>query len=90
MAKKTEQVEVEEVAPKVKKLDGVQIGATVHYAQSGGESSVAFITRVHNAETGMVNLYVIQDGVVRATWYVDSVRYSSEGEAGTWRFIPKA
>jgi hypothetical protein len=92
MAKeKVVEEEVEEKKPaKAKKLEGVVVGRNVHYEQSGGDVSVAFISRVHDAETGLVNLYVIQDGAVRATNFVDGVIYADGHVSGTWHFIEKA
>lgn len=77
------------MAEKKKKLDGVVIGRNVHYVQSGGAVSLAFITRVHDEETGMVNLFVIRDDAVRSYNFETSVAYSDDANAGTWHFIEK-
>ena len=74
---------------KSKKLEGVAVGRNVHYVSSGDEMSLAFITRVHNEDTGMVNLFVIRDGAVRDYHFETSVKHSDDGETGTWHFIEK-
>jgi len=74
---------------KAKKLQGVAVGRNVHFVSSGGVNSLAFITRVHDEETGVVNLFVIRDDVVRDYHFETSVAYSDEGATGTWHFIEK-
>lgn len=77
------------MAKKEKKLEGVAVGRNVHYVSPGGVDSLAFITRVHNAETGSVNLFVVRDDAVRDTHFENSVAHSDDKETGTWHFIEK-
>jgi hypothetical protein len=72
-----------------KKLDGVTVGKNVHFVQSGGVNSLAFITRVNDEETGNVGLFVVRDDTVRAYYFEDNVSHSDDGETGTWHFIEK-
>jgi hypothetical protein len=84
--------EVEEAkaeSAKAKKLQGVAVGRNVHFVSPGGENSLAFITHVHDEETGVVNLFVIRDDVVRDYHFESSVAFSDEGATGTWHFIEK-
>ena len=74
---------------KEKKLEGVKVGIPVLYVSPGGYHSSATITRVHDAETGMVNLFVMRDDVVKDYHFETSVKYSEGKETGTWHFIEK-
>jgi hypothetical protein len=90
--KKVEEKEEEKVETKTvktKKLEGVTVGRNVHFVSSGGVNSLAFITRVHDKETGMVNLFVVRDDEVRDYHFETSVAHSDEKETGTWHFIEK-
>lgn len=77
------------MAKKEKKLEGVFVGADVIFMSQGGYKSAAKITWVHDAETGMVNLFVFRDDVVRDYHYESSVKHSDDKETGTWHFIEK-
>lgn len=86
---KAKLVEAVKEEKKSKKLKGVGVGQVVHYVSSGGINSVAFITRVHDGEIGIVNLFVIRDDAVMSYHFETSVNHSDEGETGTWHFIEK-
>lgn len=72
---------------KKKKLESVVVGRNVHFVSPGGVNSLAFITRVHNEESGVVNLFVIRDDVVKDYHFETSVSHSDNNEVGTWHFI---
>lgn len=90
MPKEVKLHEVEEKkSKKEKKLEGVAVGRNVHYVSSGDVNSLAFITRVHDKDTGLVNLFVIRDDDVKDYHFESSVKYSDDKETGTWHFIEK-
>lgn len=74
---------------KDKKLKGVTVGKNVLFVSQGGYPSAAIITAVHDADNGVVNLFVFRDDAVRDYHFETSVKYSDDKETGTWHFIEK-
>lgn len=74
---------------KEKKLKGVQVGVDVLFVSQGGYFSAAKITAVHDKDTGLVNLFVFRDDVVRDYHFETSIKHSDDKETGTWHFIEK-
>lgn len=98
MAKKDEKEEVKaeetkepekKSAAKAKKLEGVAVGRVVHFVSPGNVNSLALITRVHDQDIGVVNLFVIRDDTVRDYHFESSIAHSDDKETGTWHFPEK-
>lgn len=72
--------------PKDEKIEAIQyhVGSVVN----AGDHCAMVITRVHNAEIGLINGKVLLDGI--DDHWVTSRSYSDEKMPGSWHWIEKA
>ena len=61
------------------------VGTVVHYVFAVGDHRAAFVVKVHNWSTGLMNVIAIDPAQARVTRHTN-VPYSNGGEANTWHF----
>lgn len=69
-------------------MQGLENGRSVHYVHGDGLHTSAVITRVHDLERGVVDLYFTSDEGSEVEGYSrKTVVYSEEPKSYTWHFI---
>ena len=62
-------------------------GAQVHYVQPNGAHSTATVTRVHNKDTGVVDLSITRDDEIKDNYSASTVVYSRDPRPYSWHWI---
>lgn len=75
------------------KIAGLAVGHMVHYVRYNSDHRPGIIVNVIDADTGVVNIQVFNDGPndghavdAGVTWF-DEIAFSDGQEPGTWHYI---
>lgn len=71
----------------MKTMEGLEPGLKVHYVQPNGAHSEATVTKIHNKDTGVVDLRIVRDDTIKDEYDAKAVVYFSEPIAYSWHFI---
>ncbi len=76
---------------KTKAMDGLTVGRVVHYVTPSAHCA-ALVIGVVDADTGVVNLAVFQDGLAYGAGPIQAtaVPYAEDPQPHTWHWIEKA
>jgi len=62
-------------------------GSIVHYVQPNGAHSNATVIKIHNQETGVVDLHIMRQDTITSTYNMFTVVFSEQPKAYTWHWI---
>lgn len=78
-------------------MDGLTVNRNIHYVASDGVCRAAFVTKVWDKESGVINLSYLNNGsedvkagIADPVLMRTSVTYSEEPKPNTWHWIERA